>query len=134
MFLPSRIYKVVLSEMELGLQSFHFQSQSLQGEIKRFLSFNSLGEMIFWDVESCQTTKTVKELPKEICFYLHKCFCLFVPLFSYWVTKKKKSGGGSKNICHSSQPERNKLVFVVIIHQAMPSPTFSSHIVLPAWW
>lgn len=33
-----------------------------------------------------------------------------------------KNVGGAKNICHSSQPEKKKTGFVVIIHQVMPFP------------
>lgn len=71
---------------------------------------------------SCWTIKTLnRNSPKKFCFWLHKCFCLSGPLFSYWVTKKKKSEKESKDICLSSQPERNKSVFVVTIHWAIPS-------------
>lgn len=54
--------------MRLRLQRVHFQLQSLKGKIKGFLSFNSLGEMIFWDVDSCQTAKPVKNYQTEIVF------------------------------------------------------------------
>lgn len=90
MFLPTRIHSMVLSEMELGLQSFHFQSQSLQGEIKLFFSFNSLGEMIFWDVESCQITKTVKELPQRNLFLSTQMFLLVCSFILPLIYKKEK--------------------------------------------
>lgn len=60
--------KKKLSEMRLRLQRVHFQLQSLMGKIKGFLSFNSLGEMIFWDVDSCQTAKPVKNYQTKIVF------------------------------------------------------------------
>lgn len=58
--------------MRLRLQRVHFQLQSLKGKIKGFLSFNSLGEMIFWDVDSCQTAKPVKNYQTEIVFIFLK--------------------------------------------------------------
>lgn len=54
--------------MRLRLQRVHFQLGSLKGKIKEFLSFNSLGEMIFWDVDSCQTAEPVKNYQTKIFF------------------------------------------------------------------
>lgn len=126
--------------MELGLQSFNFHSHSLQGEIKGFLSFNSLSEMIFWDADRCQSTKTIKKYLQRIwnlflCTQMFRLFSFFILLLIYKQNNtKQKHVGEAKNIRHSSQPEKSTPDFVVIIYQAIPSPNSFLHIVLSVWW